>query len=47
VALLIAIYGAIVGVRAIITKDIEPYSVYGGNPALLLKKRFDENIIHQ
>ena len=39
--------GAIVGARAIITKDIEPYSVYGGNPALLLKKRFDENIIQQ
>ncbi len=39
--------GAIVGARAVITKDIEPYSIYAGNPTFFLKKRFDERIIQQ
>lgn len=39
--------GAVVGANALVTKDIEPYAIYGGNPARLLRKRFDEEIIHQ
>lgn len=32
-------HGSILASGAIITKDVEPYSVMGGNPAKLLKKR--------
>ena len=32
--------GAVIGSRALVTKDVEPYSVIGGNPAKLIKKRF-------
>ena len=39
--------GAVVAARAVVTKDIEPYAIYGGNPARLLKKRFDEETIQQ
>lgn len=39
--------GAVVGARAVVTKDIEPYAIYGGNPARLLKKRFDDKTIQQ
>lgn len=37
--------GAIVAANSTVVKDIEPYSIYGGNPAVLIKKRFrDEHI---
>jgi len=35
-------HGAIVAAGALVTKDVEPYSVVGGNPAKHLKYRFDE-----
>lgn len=31
--------GAIVGARAAVFKDVEPWSVVGGNPARIIKKR--------
>jgi len=34
--------GAIVASRAVVTKDVEPYSIVAGNPARLMKYRFDE-----
>jgi acetyltransferase-like isoleucine patch superfamily enzyme len=34
--------GAIVAPRAVVTKDVEPYSIVGGNPAKHLRFRFDE-----
>ena len=37
--------GAIIGVYSVVTKDVEPYSVAGGNPAKLIKKRFDDELI--
>ena len=37
--------GAIIGTRAVVTKDIPPYTVVGGIPAKEIKKRFDEEII--
>lgn len=37
--------GAIIGARAVVTKDVEPYSIVVGNPAHLHRKRFDEETI--
>ncbi|WFQ79008.1 type B chloramphenicol O-acetyltransferase [Xenorhabdus sp. SF857] len=37
--------GAVIGTRALVTKDIEPYTIVGGNPAKVIRKRFsDEHI---
>ena len=37
--------GAIIGSRALVTKNVGPYEIWGGNPARLIKKRFsDEDI---
>lgn len=35
---------AIVAAGAIITKDVEPYAIVGGNPAKVIKYRFSESI---
>ena len=35
--------GAIVGANSVVTKDVAPYTVVAGNPAKLIKKRFDEH----
>ncbi|WP_233268359.1 CatB-related O-acetyltransferase [Cellulophaga sp. L1A9] len=37
--------GAIVAAGSIVTKNIEPYSIYGGNPAKLIRMRFNEEEI--
>ncbi len=37
--------GAVVGAGAVITKDVEPYAIVAGNPAALLRKRFDDETI--
>ncbi len=34
--------GAIIAPRAVVTHDVEPYSIVGGNPAKRIKWRFDE-----
>lgn len=37
--------GAIIASRAVVTKDVPPYSIVGGTPAKLIRKRFtDEQI---
>lgn len=37
--------GAVIGTRALVTRDIEPYAVVGGNPAKVIRKRFDDRTI--
>lgn len=37
--------GAIIAAYSVVTKDVEPYSVVGGNPARFRKKRFDDELI--
>jgi chloramphenicol O-acetyltransferase type B len=34
--------GAVIGSRAVVTKDVEPYSIVGSNPAKHIKFRFEE-----
>ena len=37
--------GAIIGTRAVVTKDVEPYSIVGGVPAKEIRKRFPPEVI--
>ncbi|WP_139999028.1 CatB-related O-acetyltransferase [Paenibacillus paridis] len=37
--------GAIIASHAIVTKDVPAYSIVGGNPAKLIRRRFDEEVI--
>ena len=39
--------GAIVGANSLISKDVEPYSIVGGNPGKLIRYRFDSKIIKE
>jgi len=34
--------GAVIGTRALVTRDVEPYAIVGGNPAKVIRKRFDD-----
>ena len=37
--------GAIIGTNSLVTKDVEPYTLVGGNPAKEIRKRFDDETI--
>lgn len=37
--------GAIIATRAVVTKDVEPYSIVGGIPAKEIRKRFSSDIV--
>lgn len=34
--------GAVIGTRALVTRDVEPYAIVGGNPSKTLRMRFAE-----
>ncbi len=36
--------GAVIGMGSVVTKDVEPYSIVAGNPAKLIRMRFEESL---
>lgn len=39
--------GAIIGMGAVVTHDVGPYEIWGGNPARLLGRRFSSDVVEQ
>ncbi len=39
--------GAVVGMGSVVTKDIPPYEIWAGNPAKLIRKRFNDDVINK
>lgn len=39
--------GVIVGACSVVTKDVHPYTIVGGNPAREIRKRFSDEVIKQ
>ncbi|MBC7285213.1 type B chloramphenicol O-acetyltransferase [Hoeflea sp.] len=39
--------GAVVGTRAVVTRDVEPYSIVADNPARTIRRRFDDRLVER
>lgn len=37
--------GAIIGANSVVTKNVPPFAIVAGNPAIIIRFRFDQNII--
>ncbi len=38
--------GAIIAAKSVVTKDVKPYTIVGGNPAQVIRQRFPDEIIN-
>ncbi|MCL1473194.1 Vat family streptogramin A O-acetyltransferase [Argonema antarcticum] len=38
--------GAIIAAKSVVTKDVKPYTIVGGNPAQVIRQRFADEIIN-
>lgn len=38
-------HGAIIGANSVVTKNVEPYTIVAGNPAKVIRQRFESNVI--
>lgn len=38
-------HGAVVGTRALVTRDVPPYAIVAGNPASIIRMRFPEDVV--
>ena len=39
--------GSVVGARSVVTKDVPPYAIVAGNPAKVIRYRFEERVIEE
>ena len=39
--------GAVIGSKSLVTKDVPPYTIVGGNPAKIIRQRFDDKTIEK
>lgn len=39
--------GAVIGAGAVVTRDVPPYAIVAGNPARVIKYRFDDETIRK
>lgn len=37
--------GAIIAAKSVVARDVPPYAIVGGNPAKVIRKRFDDEVI--
>ena len=38
--------GVVIASNSVVVKDVEPYTIVGGNPAKIIKKSFNEDVIN-
>jgi len=39
--------GAVIAAKSVVTRDVEPYTIVGGNPAQKIRKRFPDHVIEE